>query len=114
MRNTHTKCKTMTRTLNKCDKRFIAYNDVQWKYADVLEQNEEIVEIMCNVKLKGLEIGENYTSDFVCVKDNKELVVIETCYKKNLLKPLTCKMLDASREYWIKQGVKEFILVVGE
>ena len=41
----------MTRALAKCNKRFIAYNEVQWAYAEVLEKDDEIAEIKCNVKL---------------------------------------------------------------
>ena len=37
MRNTKTKGKTMTKALSKCHKRFIAHNEVQWAYADILE-----------------------------------------------------------------------------
>ena len=51
MRNTKTKGKTMTKALSKCHKRFIAHNEVQWAYADILEGNEDINEIKCNVKL---------------------------------------------------------------
>lgn len=39
MRNTKTKGKTMTKALSKCHKRFIAHNEVQWAYADILEGN---------------------------------------------------------------------------
>lgn len=113
MRNTHTRCKTYTRSLKKCKKRFIAYNDTQWKYSYALEEDESIVDIIPNIKLLGLELGDNYTSDFLCSKKDKSLLVIECVDIRYILKPLTCKMLDASREYWLKKGVTDFRLVIG-
>ena len=114
MRNTKTKGKTMTKALSKCHKRFIAHNEVQWAYADILEGNEDINEIKCNVKLLGCELGENYSSDFVCTKSNGELLVVETVFKKHLLKPLNLKLLEESRKYWLARGVQDWRLVVGD
>lgn len=81
MRNSKTNSKTMKKALNKC-KRFIAYNEVQWAYADTLATNEDIVEIQCNVKLNGFPLGDTFSSDFVCVKKDRTLLVIETIKKK--------------------------------
>lgn len=63
--------------------------------------------------LTGLEIGE-YSSDFVCEKQNGELMVRECVERKFLMKPLTVKLLDASREYWTKRGVTDWGLVINE
>ena len=59
----------------RCEKRVVAkcvevcrtYDPIQYAYADMLSQDDTVLEIRCNVVLDGLEIGE-YTSDFVCVK----------------------------------------------
>ena len=113
MRNSKTNSKTMKKALNKC-KRFIAYNEVQWAYADTLATNEDIVEIQCNVKLNGFPLGDTFSSDFVCVKKDRTLLVIETIEKKYLLKPRNLKLLEASRTYWLARGVQDWRLVVGE
>lgn len=114
MRNTNTKGKTMTRALAKCNKSFIAYNEVQWAYAEVLENDDDIAEIKCNVKLLGFELGDNYSTDFVCSKKSGELLIVETVLKKHLLKPMNCRLLDGSRRYWMGRGVTDFRLVVGD
>lgn len=114
MRNTNTKGKTMTRSLTKCNKRFIAYNEVQWAYAEVLEKDDDIAEIKCNVKLLGFELGDNYSTDFVCSKNNGELLIVETVPKKHLLKPMNCRLLDCSHRYWMNRGATDFRLVVGD
>lgn len=113
MRNTNGKGKTKTRKLQKCNGRFIAHNEVQWVYAETLENDESIAEIKCNVKLQGCELGDNYSTDFVCTQTNGELLVVETIEKKHLFKPLSCKQLDASRNYWMRRGVSDFRLVIG-
>lgn len=77
------------------------YSEIQKKYLDMLEENQEIKEIQCNVLLDGLEIGE-YTSDFVCKKTGNHLMVRECVEEKYLMKPMTVKLLDASRTYWLR------------
>lgn len=54
----------------------------------MLQKNADIIEIRCNVLLKGLTEGE-YTSDFVCVKADNDLMVRECVFRKYLTKPLT-------------------------
>ena len=58
-----------------------------------------VKEFRCQVLLEGLEIGE-YCSDFVATKMDDELMVRECVYRKHLSKPMTAKLLDASRNYW--------------
>ena len=53
-----------------------------------------------DVLLDGLDIGA-YTRDFVCTKADGDLMVRECIYRKFLTKPLTIKLLDASRSYWL-------------
>ena len=98
-----TKCKDVTRT----------YNDIQTAYADVLEAEERIKEFQCNVMLDGLEEGE-YSTDFVCVKEDGDLMVRECVERRFLTKPMTVKLLDASREYWCRHGVTDWGLVINE
>ena len=56
--------------------------------------NEEVKEIRVNVLLDDLE--EAYTSDFVCTRQNGDLMVRECVSRQYLLKPLTMKLLDMS------------------
>ena len=61
--------------------------------------------------LEGLELGE-YCSDFVAVKMDGDLLVRECVFKKHLTKPMTGKLLDASRDYWTRRGVTDWGIVV--
>ena len=92
------KCKTVCRT----------YDPLQSAYADLLQEDENIREIQCNVPL---DDGEHMT-DFLCVKEDGELMVRECVQRKHLLKPMTIRLLDASREYWKRHGVEDWGLVV--
>lgn len=74
MRNTNTRSKTLKRRINKSKNIFHAYSEIQWKYVDLLESNDDVVEIRFNVKLAGCKLGDNYTSNFVCVKSDGQLM----------------------------------------
>lgn len=113
MRNTKSKVKTKTKALKKCKVRFIAYNDTQYTYASILDNNDDIVEIKPNVKLSGFELGDNYSTDFLCKKNDNTYIAIETIDKRFLLKPLHLKQLENSRKYWLSRGI-EWKLVIGE
>lgn len=113
MRKKNFKGRCEKRTLSKCQDICRTYDSIQYAYADILQSCEEIAEIKCNVFLEGLELGE-YTSDFVCVKSDRNLMVRECVQRKYLTKPLTIKLLDASREYWLNHGVTDWGLVIDE
>ena len=99
----------------RCEKRMIGkytevcrtYDVIQYAYADLLQGSDEIKEIRCNVLLDGFDVGE-YTSAFVCTKVDGDLMVRECVFRKFLMKPLTVKLLDASREYWLRHGVTDW------
>lgn len=105
----------------RCEKKVLSkskdvcrtYDAIQSNYADILQIDNEIQEIKCNVLLEGVAEG-NYTSDFVCVKTNGDLMVRECVFKKLLKKPMTVKLLDVSRDYWLKHGVIDWGIVVDE
>ena len=105
----------------RCEKKQIAkcagvcrtYDDIQRVYAERLSEREDIAEIRCNIPLDGLSLGD-YTSDFVCLKTDGELMVRECVYRRFLIKPMTLKLLDASREYWLRHGVTDWGLVIDE
>lgn len=89
------------------------YDAIQSNYADILQNDNDIQEIRCNVLLDGLSEGA-YTSDFVCVKADGDLMVRECVFRKFLTKPMTVKLLDASRDYWINHGVSDWGMVIDE
>lgn len=89
------------------------YDSISYVFAEMLSKSKDIEEIRCNVLLEGLEEGE-YTSDFVCTKTNGKLMVRECVFRKYLTKPLTVKLLDASRNYWLSRGVTDWGLVIDE
>ena len=91
------------RVIGKCEGVCRTYDPIQSAYADILQQDDRVVKFQCNVLLEGLVEGE-YTSDFVCTKVEGELLVRECVQRKHLLKPMTVKLLDASREYWKQHG----------
>lgn len=113
MRKKGYKGRCQKRTLSKSKDICRTYDEIQYAYADILQNDNEIKEIRCNVLLEGLAEGE-YTSDFVCVKISGDLIVRECVYRKFLAKPMTVKLLDASREYWLRHGVSDWGIVIDE
>lgn len=104
----------------RCEKRMLSkcsicrtYDPIQTSYAEILENDPDIVEIQCNVILEDLEDGV-YMSDFLCTKTNNEKMVRECVQRKHLMKPLTVKLLDISRDYWLEQGIEDWGLVINE
>ena len=101
------------RMLEKCKDVCRTYDAIQFVYADLLESDENVKEFQCNVLLENLDVGE-YTTDFLCVKTDGDVFVRECIERKYLSKPLTVKLLDASREYWLRHGVEDWGLVLDE
>lgn len=100
------------RTMSKCANGVArTYNVLEARYADKLQENPNVKEFRCQVLLEGLEIGE-YCSDFVATKVDGDLMVRECVFRKDLLKPSVAKLLDASRNYWIRRGVTDWGIVV--
>lgn len=87
------------------------YNEIQLAYLDVLQKRTDIIEIKCSIPLDGLE-SEDYNTDFLCIKGNGELMVRECVFRRLLSKPMTAKLLDISRNYWINRGVTDWGLVI--
>lgn len=112
MRKKKYKGRCTKRTLPKAEGVIKLYDSIQQAYADILQNDFEIKEIMCNVPLEG-ELDE-YTTDFVCVKTNGDLSVRECAFRKYLTKPMTVKLLDASRDYWLRRGINDWGLVIDE
>jgi len=113
MRKKNYKGRCEKRFLGKCKEVCRTYDDIQSAYAELLQKSESITEIRCNVLLIGFESGE-YTSDFVCVKTDGDMMVRECVNRKYLTKPMTVKLLDASRNYWLRHGVTDWGIVTNE
>lgn len=114
MRNKNYKGRCEKRSLSKCKDVCRTYDVIQSAYADKLESDEEIVEIRVNVVLDGLGLDKQYTSDFVCVRADGDFMVAECVQRSSLTKPLTVKLLDASRQYWKNHGITDWRLVINE
>ena len=102
MRKKSFKGRCEKRMLSKCSSICRTYDPIQTSYAEILENDPDIVEIQCNVILEDLEDGV-YMSDFLCTKTNNEK-----------MEPLTVKLLDISRDYWLEQGIEDWGLVINE
>ncbi len=110
MRNKNSHTKTIKTKLNKCKTIFYSYSDIQLSYGKELDERDDIIEIKPNVKLEGCE--GNYSSDFLCLKSDGSYMVREVLYVNKLMKPLTIKMLDISRNYWLRKGIDDWGLVL--
>ena len=76
----------------------------------ILVKNKDIAEVRCNIVLD--DDCSEYMTDFVCTKTNGDLMVRECISTKLLEKPLSMKLLDMSRTYWLRHGVTDWGIVV--
>ena len=103
----------------RCEKRNLekftsickTYDPIQSAYANILVKNKDIAEIQCNVPLDG-EVCEEYMSDFLCVMQSGDMMVRECVSRAHITKPMTVKLLDMSRTYWLRHGVSDWGIVV--
>lgn len=70
MRKKNFKGRCEKRVLPKMDGICKTYDKVQYATADYLANLADIREVRCNVWLEGLESEIEYTSDFVCTKQD--------------------------------------------
>ena len=103
--------KCTKRYVEKCEDVCKTYDAIQYAYADLLSSTDEVQSFRVNVLLEGLQEGV-YTSDFVIVKADGGLMIRECVSRKHLTKPMTAKLLDASRNYWKSHGVSDWGIVV--
>ena len=99
--------------LNKSEEVVRTFDNIQTAYAQILDKNENIQKIQCNVVLDEIENGE-FTTDFVCTKLDGDLLIRECVFRKKSSLPRTCKLLDVSRDYWLKRGVTDWGIVIEE
>ena len=101
--------KVSKRVVAKCEGVCRTYDAIQYAYANLLSEAEEVKSFQVNVLLQGLE-----ASDFVITKADGNLMVRECVSRKHLTKPMTTKLLDASRNYWKSHGVSDWSIVIEE
>lgn len=95
------------RALSKCQGVCKSYNDLQYGFADMLQADSDIESFVCNVQLDELD----YTTDYLITKSSGDLMVRECVSRKLISKPMNIKLLDLSREYWLKRGVNDWGIV---
>ena len=103
MRKKNYKGRCEKRTVQKCEGICKTYDRLQSRMVDILSEDSSVKNIRCNVLMDGID----YTSDIVCVMEDDSIVIYECCYRKLLNRPTNAKLLQQSREYWLKHGVKE-------
>ena len=111
MRKKNYKGRCEKRVISKCTDTFRSYDAIQSAYADVIQDDDSIISMSCNVPLDGDDVGE-YTTDFVCQRNDGSVMIRECVQRKHLLKPMTVKLLDMSKAYWEKRGVTDWGLVI--
>ena len=111
MRKRKPKTTCLKKHIEKCNEIVRCYDRVQEVYADILQQDNHVVDVRCCVPFDDEEYGQ-YSSDFVCLKDTGEYMVRECCYRSQLLKPRMIKLLDFSQRYWRKNGISDWKVVV--
>ena len=111
MREKNYKGRCEKQTLEKFVTICKTYDPIQTAYANALAKNDSVASIRCNVVLDGDECGE-YMTDFVCTKNDGDLMVRECCQRKFLTKPQTAALLEMSRNYWLRRGVTDWGVVV--
>ena len=87
------------------------YSELQSKYARILEARDDVELFTCNMPLNGLAMG-NYTSDFFVRRTDGTLMIRECVNRNHLTKPMTVRLLDASRDYWNRRGVTDWGIVL--
>ena len=74
MRKKNYKGRVEKRNLNKCEDVCRTFDKIQYLYANLLSESEDVKWFQVNVLLEGLDIGE-YTSDFVITKNEFLLLI---------------------------------------
>ena len=110
MRNKGLKTRCTKQSLPKFEGVCKTFDKVQTAAAIVLSKMEDVKTIRSNVD-SAIVDGTQYTSDFVCEKRNGDLAIWECVYGKHLMKPLTVKLLDASRSFWLSRGAEWGVII---
>lgn len=99
------------RTMEKGKGIIKTYNRLEYVFADLLSEDPEVEEFQTCFPLDGCEEGE-YASDFFGRKVDGSYFVRECVYWKHIFKPMTGKLLDISRNYWLRRGVTDWGIIM--
>lgn len=110
MRSKNYKGKCVKQSLPKFSSICRTYDDLQNAYAVKLSENDEVMEVQCNILLEETFEGE-FTSDFVIRMQDGTVAVRECVFQSNLLRPRMIKLLDLSQRYWLQHGVTDWKVV---
>ena len=115
MRNSNTRARCNKKQLSKAKGVVRTYNDLQDKFADMLEGDASIKEFICNYPLSDFSLTDGkYTTDFYCTTTEGEVIVYECVFRKHITRPSVAKLLDASRNYWLKRGIDWRLVIDAE
>ena len=109
MRKINYKGRCEKRSTDKCKSVCRLYDPIQSAYLDQLIANPDITDINCNFHLDD-DLNE-YMTDFLCTKADGTPLVRECVVRRLLSTPLTIKLLDLSRCYWLRHGVEDWGIV---
>ena len=99
------------RSFGKCKDVCRTYDKIQTAFAEELQNDESVVSFECNVLMENGKENQ-YTTDFVAVKNDQTRMVRECVWRKNLSRPMTVKLLDLSRNYWLAKNVEDWGIVI--
>ena len=100
------------RSLSKCEGVCKTYDKIQTAFAEQLQNDRTIIAFQCNVLITSGDVDGQYTTDFVATKQDHTRMVRECVWRKHLGRPLTIRLLDTSRNYWLAQGVEDWGIVI--
>lgn len=110
MRNKIQKGRCIKLTLNNFASPVKTYDSLQLAAAKSLSTNSNFVDCRCNVDSSTVD-GKQYTTDFLCIDKDGKYTAYECVWRKNLQKPRTMALLDASQAFWAARGI-EVVLII--
>ena len=91
MRNIRTRTKCIRVSSDKSSGVCRCYSDLQLRYLEKLDKDNDVKEVRLNVKLQDLDIEGTYSTDFVITLKDETTRIRECVLRKHLTKPLTIK-----------------------
>lgn len=101
--------KTVKRYLSKCKDICRTWCDLQYAYADILQNSDSVKCFEVNIP-----ILDSLTSDFLILYNNGTYKALECIERKNLNKPSYISKLQQSQEYWVSRGIEWGVITDAE
>ena len=113
MRNSKNKIRCTKQTFSKHPGICRTFSPLQLAYAERLEADPDVTEFQCNIPLPDFALTDGaYVSDFLYTRSDGDKAVRECVYRKKLSLPRTAQQLDASRNYWLRHGITDWVIVI--